>query len=58
MIEAVYAKGVESGDNDKHGRPTMVEGEGEMNEEFIAQRLRDMMLLHNVVDVLRIIQGN
>lgn len=48
--ESVDAKRLEGGDNDEDGGPAVVEREGEVDEDFVAERLRSVVLLGNVVD--------
>jgi len=51
VLVCIDTEGVEGGEDYKDGCPAMVEGEGEVDEEFIGERLSRMMLLDNVVDV-------
>jgi len=53
MCHLVDTKCVKRGDNDEDGRPAVVEREGEVDEQFIAHRLGNMIFLDNIVDVLR-----
>ena len=50
--ERVDAEGLEGGEHDEHGRPAVVEREGEVHEELVSGGLRRVMLLDDVVDVL------
>ncbi len=52
VVQAVDAERVERGDDDEDGRPAVVEREGEVDKELVAPRLGDVVLLHNVVNVL------
>lgn len=52
VCEAADTESVECGDDNEDGGPTMVEGEGEMDKEFISIRLGRVVLLDDVVDVL------
>lgn len=51
-MQSVYTESLECRDYYQNGRPSMVEGEGKMNKEFIVDTLGRMVLLHTVVDVL------
>jgi len=51
IVEAAYTEGVECGDDDENGGPTMVKREGEMDEELIRVGLCAVMLFDNVIDV-------
>ena len=39
MIKGVDAKGFEEGHNNEDGRPTVVEREGKVNEDYIHDRI-------------------
>lgn len=49
--ERVSSECLKGGENDEDGGPTVVEGEGEVDENFITKRLRRMMLLYDIIDV-------
>ena len=51
--QSVYIERLEDGDNDKDCCPTVVEGEGEVDEELVIDGLRRMILFDDVVDLLR-----
>jgi len=51
MAERVDAESLETGQEDKHGRPAVVEGERQVDEELIVQALGAVVLLDDVVDV-------
>ncbi len=45
----VDAEGFKGGEEDEDGGPSVVEGEGEMNPDFVVQALGSMMAAHDVV---------
>lgn len=49
----VNTKGGEGREDDEEGCPSVVEGEGKVNEEFFPDRLSGVILLDDVIDVLR-----
>jgi len=49
--EGVYAKGFEGREEDEDGCEAVVEGEGEVNPEFVVNVLASVMLFHDVVDM-------
>lgn len=44
-------EGLKGGQDDEDGRPTVVEREGEVDEELVGDRARRVMLLDDIVDV-------
>jgi hypothetical protein len=51
LFERVDTESLESGKNDKHGSPTVVQREWEMYKQLIGNSFGVMMLLHNIVNV-------
>jgi len=49
--ECIDTEGLEAGDDDKNRGPTVVEREGQMDKQFIAQVLSAVVLLHNVINM-------
>jgi len=49
--EGVYAEGFEGGEEDEDGCESVVEGEGEVDPEFVVETLAGVMFLDDVVDV-------
>jgi len=49
--ESIDTEGLECGKEDKDGRPAMVEGERQVNEDLVTPRIGNMVLLHDVVDM-------
>jgi len=49
--ERIDTKRLECGEEDKYGRPAMVEGERQVNEDLVTPRISDMILLHMIVYV-------
>lgn len=47
----VYAKGLEGGEDDEDGSPSVVERERKVNEDFIQSALGKIVFLDDVVDV-------
>jgi len=47
----IDTKCFERGQDNKNGCPAMIEGEGEVDEEFLGQALGRVMLLDDVIDV-------
>lgn len=47
----VNTKGGEGREDDEEGCPSVVEGEGKVNEEFFPDRLSGVILLDDVIDV-------
>jgi hypothetical protein len=52
VVDFIDTKCLESSEDDKDRRPTMIKRERDMNKKFIRQRLRDMVFLNDVVDML------
>ena len=52
VLPCVDAEGLEGGQNNKDGRPAVVEREGEVDEDLVSGALWLVELLHDVVDVL------
>ena len=48
----VVTEGFQEGEDDEDGRPTVVEQEGEVDEDFVGGALGLVELLHDVVDML------
>jgi hypothetical protein len=51
-MQSVDTEGFEGSEDDKDGGPSVIEGEGEVNEQLVCEACRRVMLLDNVVDVL------
>jgi hypothetical protein len=49
--EGVAAECLEAGQEDEDGGPTVIEGEGKVDEEFIAQVVGSVILLDDVIDM-------
>jgi len=49
--DGVDTEGLEGGEYNKNRRPSVVQRERKVHPKFIGQRLRDMVALHDVIDV-------
>lgn len=53
VVDGVYTECLKGGQDDENGRPAVVERERKVDEELVRVRLRRVVFLHDVVDVLR-----
>jgi hypothetical protein len=51
VSQSIDTESLETGQDNKNSCPAMVEGEGQMDEDFIGKALRRMVLLDDIVDV-------
>lgn len=51
MVKSIDTECLECGQDDKNSGPSMIQREGEMNEEFIGVTLSGMILFDDIVDV-------
>ena len=49
----IVTERLESGQDDKHSSPTMIEREWKMDKEFVGSTLGFVILFDNVIDVLK-----
>jgi hypothetical protein len=52
MRSGIDTEGSEGGNDDENGCPPVVKGEGEVDKEFVIDRLGSVMFLDDVIDVL------
>jgi len=48
---SIETEGFEGGNNGENSSPAVVQGEGEMDEKLVVDRLRTVIFLHNIVDM-------
>ena len=51
VVSVVNTKGLEGGDDEQDGCPSVVKGEGQVDEHLIREVLGRVVLFHNIVDV-------